>query len=109
MPMILLTPFVRPGIGHFYFLLTLCFQRTDHSHFFITSHKEIIFYPVDLEIILAIDLGDLHLYISIVRTDVVIKTVIIIVAAIIYNNIFAVVIASLIGLLITGIAVITSP
>src|SRR5258705_3045691 len=102
----MLSSFVIPCIQHSYFLLTLRFQRMDHSHFFKTSHKVIVPYSLNFEVILTVHLGDLHPYVSVIRSEVVIKTVIIIIAAIIYYNIF-VVIASLIGLLITGITVIT--
>src|SRR5436190_11673668 len=103
--MIMLSPSAGPCIRHSYFLLTLFFQRTDHSHFFKTSHKEIISYPFNLEIILPVDLGDLHLYVSIVRTEVVIITVVILIPVIISNSILSVVISPLTALLI--IAVIT--
>src|SRR4030095_366876 len=101
----MLSFFIGPCIQHSYFLLTLCLQRTDHSPFFITSHKVIVLYFFNFEVILPVYLGDLHPYVSIVRNGVIIITIVIIVAAIIYNNIFTVVIVSLIGLLITVITI----
>src|SRR5260221_14796709 len=77
-------------IQHSDFLVTLYLQRIDHSHFFITSHKEIIPYLLNLEIIFTVNPGNLHFHTSSVKAIAVIITVIIAKTAIVPDNISSV-------------------